>query len=99
MMFTDSRINSTSFYKGFVAKIILTDLPNSTWHVVDLMMIDTNCDDNININFGHGDAFMCSFVPTAWIQNFQPNVTKKVRRILDATTGIESWESIHDHQL
>ena len=74
--------------------MIREDEDYDIWHVVDLLIIDTNCDDNINIKFYHESIPMAAFVPTGWIQNFQLNTTKKVRRTLDHTTENEIWESI-----
>lgn len=83
-----------SFYQGAVAKLIKSDQELDHWLVVDVLIINTNDDQNINIDFSHGSIPRAAFVPTTLIHDFDSKTTKKIKRTLDKNTGIERWESM-----
>ena len=84
-----------SFYCGHVAKLIQSRDNRSIWEIVDIIYLDTNCDENMNINFSHSINPRASFVPVDVIKDFNLT-TKKVKRIFVKDTGTECWEAQND---
>lgn len=82
-----------SFYRGPVAKLIQTIKDSTVWEVVDIIDVDTNRDENMNINFSHSIYARASFVPVELIENFELHVTKTVKRIFDYNTEVEHWSA------
>jgi len=83
-----------SFYQGLVAKLIPQFNRPPCWAVVGLENVDTNCDQNMHLSFGHDVFERAAFVPVSVIADFEPNVTKMVTRTFDYDHGIEIWKAL-----
>jgi hypothetical protein len=82
-----------SFYCGPVAKLVQTVEDPTVWEVVDVINIDTNRDENMNINFSHSIYARATFIPTEIIENFDLHTTKNVERIFDYKFAVEKWRT------
>lgn len=82
-----------SFYCGPVVKLIQTIKDSTIWEVVDVIDIDTNQDENMNINFSHGIYARAAFVPAETIENFNLHTTKNVKRTFDYSAEVEHWSA------
>lgn len=82
-----------SFYCGPVAKLIQTIEDSTVWEVVDVINVDTNQDENINMNFSHSIYARAAFVPANVIENFDLHATKTVKRVFDYDNQVEHWSA------
>jgi hypothetical protein len=82
-----------SFYKGLVAKLVCIK-NHDIWYIVDVFLLDSQNDKNIDIQF-HYDVFIRAvFIPTTKILKFDLDRTRVVKRHFDFNTGLECWEAI-----